>query len=110
MTTHPAIVSIRRVLALASIPAADPVRIGAEPGVSVRACDGVLELASLALEDGSGPTVRELEAAFGPARELPHVWGTAYSVLSFSRLGPLGLFAHVDDAIGRAVELIVRRY
>jgi hypothetical protein len=110
MTTHPAIVSIRRVLALASVPAADPPRIGAEPGVTVRASDGVLELAALALEDGSGPTVGQLEAAFGAARELPPVWGASYSVLSFERRGPLGLFAHVDDAIGRAVELIVRRY
>jgi hypothetical protein len=108
MTTHPAIVSIRRVLALASIPAADPGRIGAEPGVSVRASDGVLELASLAVEDG--PTLRELEAAFGPARELPPIWGAAYSVVTFDRRGPLGLFAHIDDAIGVAIELIVRRY
>jgi hypothetical protein len=108
MTTHPAIVSIRRVLALASIPAADAGRIGAEPGVSVRASDGVLELASLAVEDG--PTLRELEAAFGPSRELPPVWGAAYSVVTFDRRGPLGLFAHIDDAIGVAIELIVRRY
>src|SRR5262245_1404145 len=107
MTTHPAIVSIRRVLALASIAAA-PGRIGAEPGVSVRACDGVLELASLAVENG--PTLPELEAAFGRARELPHVWGASYSVVTFERRGPLGLFAHIDDAIGVAVELIVRRY
>jgi hypothetical protein len=110
MTTHPAIVSIRRVLALASVPAADPGRIGAEPGVSVRASDGVLELASLTLDDGTGPSPAELEAAFGAARELPHVWGASYSVLAFDRRGPLGLFAHIDDACGRAVELIVRRY
>jgi hypothetical protein len=109
MTTHPAIVSIRRVLALASVPAADPGRIGAEPGISVRASDGVLELASLVLEDGTGPRVSELEAAFGPARELPPVWGASFSVLSFERRGPLGLFAHID-AVGVAVELIVRRY
>jgi hypothetical protein len=43
MTTHPAIVSIRRVLA----------------------------------------------PAFGPARELPPVWGASFSVLSFERRGPL---------------------
>jgi hypothetical protein len=70
----------------------------------------VVELAALALEDGSGPTVGELEAAFGTARELPPVWGASSSVLAFERRGPLGVFAHVDDAIGRAVELIVRRY
>jgi hypothetical protein len=108
MTTHPAIVSIRRVLALASVPAADPGRIGAEPGVSVRTSDGVLELACLALEDG--PTVAELVSAFGPVRQLPHVCGASYSIVSFERRGRLGLFAHIDDARGCAVELIVRRY
>jgi hypothetical protein len=108
--THPAIVSFRRLLALASVPAADPARIAAEPGVSVRESGGVLELSSIALEHGDGPTLAELEAAFGRARELPRLPGPAYAILTFDRgPGRVAVFAHVDDVSGRAVELILRR-
>ena len=109
MSPHPAIARLRRLIALASVPAPDPARVGAEPGVHVRAYGGVLELASIALEAGAGPTLAELEAELGPWRELPRLPSPPYAIVAFDRPGRLALFAHVDDFSRRAVELIVRR-
>jgi hypothetical protein len=108
MTPHPAIAQLRLVIALASRPATDPARLRAVPGVQVRARNGVLELATIAL-DGDGPTLAELEAALGPSRELPRLPGPPFAIVAFNRTGRLALFAHVDDVTGRAVELLVRR-
>jgi hypothetical protein len=78
--------------------------LATDPGVTVRG-----SIAELALDADSGPTLAELEAVLGPARGLPRMPGPAYSTVTFDGHRPLALFAHIDDATGRAVELAVRR-
>jgi hypothetical protein len=91
---------IDRMLELARAGAMD--QLAHVPGVTVRG-----HVAELTLDHG--PTLPELEVTLGPSRELPRVPGPAYSIVTFDGHRPLALFAHIDDATGRAVEFIVRR-
>jgi hypothetical protein len=109
MSLHPAFELLDRVTGLVSAPVADvAAALASEPGVRVRAGGAGVELVDIEL-GAAGPTRAELEAALGPARELPRIPLTGFALLTFDGHAPLALFAHVDDATGRASRLMVRR-
>ena len=64
------------------------------------------------LRPDDAPTRAELEAALGPARELPRIPGPAFHTLAFrapTGSVPVSLFAEIDDGTGRARTLTARR-